>query len=153
MLTQTNFSSNGLHDYVFQVFLSHQCLVTGKPVPLEPKIDRESRQLLFLYRFPMPGHPVHFYDDGGRNSPYGNLNQYHQENIEEQKLLVNSLSSQAVLRMRNLNQVEQENLIAWTLASAAVASLTQERNMGSVHINPTLFSRVSSPSNNFFYGM
>lgn len=132
------------------MILCQQWFVTGKPVSKETN-SRESRQLFFRYHFPWPGYPVHFYDNGAPKFNYGKFDPYHQERIRQEQQ-VNLLSSQAVQWMRNLNRNEQESLTAWTLASAAVASLTQGR-YGDSLLSPPQFNGIPFQSNYFsLYG-
>lgn len=74
--------------------------------------NRESGQLRFRYRLvglPWTG-PTYLYN----------------ENIDEEEL-INSLSSNVIQWMINLGVEDMEKLVSWTIASTAVARISQER--------------------------
>lgn len=80
--------------------------------------SRQSRHYPLRYGYPWP--PVeryHYYNDE---------RVHHDGGLDES--LVDSMSAEAVNWMRHLNSDQQENLMAWTLASAAVNQLTKQRN-------------------------
>lgn len=123
-------------------------MVNGDPTSGDSS-SRESRQLLFRYRYPWPAahHPINFYNGGLGNRYHG----YNDGSADE--LLVDSLSSDAVQWMRNLNRDEQESLTAWTLASAAVTSITQGKYAESIPISPNNLLNLydgSIPHNRYF---
>lgn len=84
--------------------------------------SRDSRQL-FRYRVPW-SQPASFYNAVGNNG-------FDIQNDNSEEKLIDSLSSDAVKWMQNLKQNDQERLISWTLASAAVSRLIQGKPPGS----------------------
>lgn len=83
--------------------------------------SRESRQYPLRYPWPYVGR-LH-YDQGVDHQDYTSR-------LDEP--IIESLSTDAVKWMRNLQRDEQERLTAWTLASAAVTRLAQQRNWASL---------------------
>lgn len=131
----------------FQVFLFQHS--TGQSSTTESN-SRETRQILLGYHYPWSGYPVQHYDHANQFN-YNNFNPYYQERIKEP--LVDSLTSDALEWIRNLNEDEQDSLTAWSLASAAVESLTQGKYAGVLSFNPGLTNVIESPQNrDAFYG-
>lgn len=97
----------------------------------------------------MVGHQVNFYDGGASQFHYGNIGPYHHQEKTNQKQRVDSPKLDAIQWIRNLDQDEQGNVMAWTLPSATMTGLIRGRYSGSAALSPNLYNGGASSSYHF----